>query len=32
MIDKVRTFLQQGVDERVRLEETQNSMKILFYV
>ncbi len=32
MIDKVRTFLQQGVDERVRFEETQNSMKILFYV
>ncbi|MDD3845984.1 MAG: FliI/YscN family ATPase [Syntrophorhabdaceae bacterium] len=32
MIDKVRTFLQQGVDERVPLEETQNSMKILFYV
>ena len=32
MIDKVRTFLQQGVDERVPLEETLNSMKILFYV
>lgn len=32
MIDKVRTFLQQGVDERATLQETQNSMKILFYV
>ncbi|MHB8111440.1 MAG: FliI/YscN family ATPase [Syntrophorhabdaceae bacterium] len=32
MIDKVRTFLQQGVDEHVTLQETRNSMKILFYV
>ena len=32
MIDKVRTFTRQGVDERVTLEETLNSMKILFYV
>jgi flagellum-specific ATP synthase len=32
MIDKVRTFLSQGIDDRVTIEETQNSMKILFYV
>ncbi len=32
MIDKVKTFLVQDVDEEVTLEETQNSMKILFYV
>ncbi|HOW53337.1 MAG TPA: FliI/YscN family ATPase [Syntrophorhabdaceae bacterium] len=32
MIDKVKTFLTQDVDEKVTLEETQNSMKILFYV
>ena len=32
MIDKVRTFTRQSVDERVTLEETLNSMKILFYV
>ncbi len=32
MIDKVKTFLAQGIDDRVTIEETQNSMKILFYV
>jgi len=32
MIDRVRTFLAQNVDEKVTLEETLNSMKILFYV
>lgn len=32
MIDKVRTFLVQGTEERVTMEEAQNSMKILFYV
>ena len=32
MIDKVKTFLSQGIDDRVTIEETQNSMKILFYV
>ena len=32
MIDKVKTFLVQEVDDRVTLDETCNSMKILFYV
>ncbi len=32
MIDKVKTFLTQGIDDRVTLEETLNSMKILFHV
>jgi flagellum-specific ATP synthase len=32
MIDKVKTFLAQGIDDRATIEETQNSMKILFYV
>jgi flagellum-specific ATP synthase len=32
MIDKVKTFLSQGIDDRVTIEETLNSMKILFYV
>jgi flagellum-specific ATP synthase len=32
MIDKVRLFLTQGIDEKATLEETLNSMKILFYV
>ncbi|HBA55524.1 MAG TPA: hypothetical protein DCZ04_13985, partial [Syntrophorhabdus aromaticivorans] len=32
MIDKVRVFLTQEVDERTTLEDTVNSMKILFYV
>jgi flagellum-specific ATP synthase len=32
MIDKVKTFLSQGIDDRVTIEEAQNSMKILFYV
>ena len=32
MIDKVKTFLTQGIDDKVTLEEAQNSMKILFYV
>ncbi len=32
MIDRVRTFLAQNTDEKVTLEETLNSMKILFYV
>jgi flagellum-specific ATP synthase len=31
MIDKVRTFLSQGIDDRVTIEETQNRMKILFF-
>lgn len=31
MIDKVKTFLTQGIDDKVTLEETLNSMKILFY-
>jgi flagellum-specific ATP synthase len=32
MIDKVKVFLTQGIDEQMTLEETFNSMKILFYV
>jgi flagellum-specific ATP synthase len=32
MIDKVRTFLAQKVDQKVTLEDAFNSMKILFYV
>jgi len=32
MMDKVRTFLTQGVGEKVTLEDARNSMKILFYV
>jgi flagellum-specific ATP synthase len=32
MIDKVKTFLEQDMDDRVTLNETCNSMKILFYV
>lgn len=32
MIDKVKTFLAQGIDDRVTIDETQDSMKILFYV
>jgi len=32
MIDKVRTFLRQGINERATLEDSRNSMKILFYV
>lgn len=32
MIDRVKTFLTQGINDRVTLEETLNSMKILFYV
>ncbi len=32
MIDKVRTFLTQSIDDKVTIEETLNSMKILFYV
>ncbi len=32
MIDKVRTFLAQNVDEKVTLDDAFNSMKILFYV
>ncbi len=32
MMDKVRTFLAQKVDQKVTLEEALNSMKILFYV
>ncbi|MCX5810647.1 MAG: FliI/YscN family ATPase [Proteobacteria bacterium] len=32
MMDKVRIFLTQGVDEKVTLEDSRNSMKILFYV
>jgi flagellum-specific ATP synthase len=32
MVDKVRIFLKQGVDERASLEDTLNSMRILFRV
>jgi flagellum-specific ATP synthase len=32
MVDKVRTFLAQKVDQKVTLEDAFNSMKILFYV
>ncbi len=32
MIDKVKIFLTQGINDRVTLEEALNSMKILFYV
>ncbi|HEX2964677.1 MAG TPA: FliI/YscN family ATPase [Syntrophorhabdaceae bacterium] len=32
MIDKAKTFLSQGIDDRATIEETQNSMKILFYI
>jgi flagellum-specific ATP synthase len=32
MVDKVRVFLSQAMDEKVTIEETLNSMKILFYV
>jgi len=32
MIDKVKLFLTQGIDEKTTIEETFNSMKILFYV
>lgn len=32
MIEKVRTFLTQKVDEKITIEDALNSMKILFYV
>jgi flagellum-specific ATP synthase len=32
MVDKIRLFLRQNSDERATLEETMNSMRILFYV
>jgi len=32
MIDKIKLFLTQGIDEKTTIEETFNSMKILFYV
>lgn len=32
MIDKMKLFLTQGIDEKTTIEETFNSMKILFYV
>jgi len=32
MMDKVRTFLVQGINEKATLEDSRNSMKILFYV
>jgi len=32
MVDKVRLFLTQNIDERVTLEDAINSMKILFYM
>ncbi len=32
MVDKIRIFLKQKSDERVNLEKTLDSMKILFYV
>lgn len=31
MMDRVKTFLCQGVDERVPIEKTVDSMKLLFY-
>jgi flagellum-specific ATP synthase len=31
MMEKVKTFLTQGIDEKATLEETFDSMKILFY-
>jgi flagellum-specific ATP synthase len=31
MVDKVRTFLAQGIDEKATLEDTINSMRILFF-
>lgn len=31
MVDRVRAFLSQGVDERVTLDQTADSMKLLFY-
>ena len=31
MMDKVRAFLVQGVDERVPIDQTADSMKLLFY-
>jgi flagellum-specific ATP synthase len=31
MMDRVKTFLSQGVDERVTIEKTVDSMKLLFY-
>jgi hypothetical protein len=32
MTDKVKTFLTQGINESVTLEDARNSMKLLFYV
>lgn len=32
MVDKVNIFLRQGIDEKATIEDTLNSMKILFYV
>jgi flagellum-specific ATP synthase len=32
MVDKIRLFLRQNSDEKATLEETMNSMRILFYV
>jgi flagellum-specific ATP synthase len=31
MMDRVKTFLSQGVDEKVTIEKTVDSMKLLFY-
>ncbi|HEY3277590.1 MAG TPA: FliI/YscN family ATPase [Syntrophorhabdaceae bacterium] len=31
MVDKVRMFMRQGIDEKATLEDSFNSMKILFY-
>ena len=31
MVDKVKVFLKQGIDDKANLEDTLNSMKILFY-
>jgi predicted glycosyltransferase len=31
MMDRVKTFLSQGVDERVTIEKAVDSMKLLFY-
>jgi flagellar biosynthesis/type III secretory pathway ATPase len=32
MVEKIRIFLKQKSDEKVNLEKTIDSMKILFYV
>jgi hypothetical protein len=32
MMDKVKSFLTQGIDQKSTLSETMDSMKLLFYV